>query len=221
MQAPVQPPFIPKHLVRLFVCGQNAEAIAGDLAEEFVELVSTAGLEYARRWYWRQSAKTVANLAVATFGTASWLMSATIICGFLLLGFALSIPERMIDAVLDWHRHGVIPYYTWPQMQSYLFWLNNAIMAGRLITAMLVGCVVALVAKRREMVATTALGFLWAIFGSVDLLIWFAKPAPLRTPVWFLLVTTYVYPLALVLGGMLVRIVRSHTARRSEEPTAH
>src|SRR5690348_9268473 len=112
MQSPVQPPFIPNHLVRLLVCGQNAEAIAGDLAEEFAELVSTAGLECARRWYWRQSAKTVANLTVATFRTAPWMMATTIAGGFLLLGFALSFPERMIDAVLDWHRHGVIPYYT-------------------------------------------------------------------------------------------------------------
>lgn len=213
MQAPVQPPFIPNHLVRLLVCGENAEAIAGDLAEEFAELVSKEGLEYARRWYWRQSAKTVADLTVATFRTAPWMMATTIVGGFLLLGFALSLPERMIDAVLDWHRHRVIPYYTWPQMQSYLFWLNNAILEGRLIIAIPVGCIVALIAKRREMIATTVLGFLWATLYSMAFLVWFAKPAPWHPPVWFAIMTSFVYPLALVHGGIIVREARSHTTR--------
>jgi hypothetical protein len=107
MQVPVQPPFIPNHVVKLFICGRNAQAISGDLTEEFAELVSTAGLEHARRWYWRQSAKTVANLTVATFRTTPWMMATTIIGGFLLLGFALSFPERMIDAHLCGHDHRV------------------------------------------------------------------------------------------------------------------
>lgn len=216
MQNPVQPPFIPNHLVRLLLCGQNAEAIAGDLAEEFAELVSTAGLEYARGWYWRQSAKTVANLAIAAFRIAPWMMATIIVGGFLLLSFALSLPERMIHAVLDWHRHGVIPYYTWPQFQSYLFWLNNAILAGRLITALLVGWTVALIAKRREVIATTALGLLWTAFCLMGLLISFAKPAPLRTSVWIALMTTFIYPLALVLGGIIVRETRLHATRSAK-----
>ena len=90
--------------------------------------------------------------------------------GFLLFGFALSLPERMIDAVLDWHRQGVIPYDIWPQMQSNLFWFNNAIQAGRIIIAIPVGCIVALIAKRREMVATAAVGFFLATLYSVGFL---------------------------------------------------
>lgn len=223
MEAPARPPFIPNHLVRLFACGQNAEAIAGDLAEEFAELVSRVGLGRARLWYWRQSVKTVANLMLATFQVAPWVMATIVVGGFLLLGFAMRIdwidsppslhlPARAaVMAVGGWHRRGamVSPDYPWL--------LDSASLAGRLIVAMFVGCIAALIAKRREMIATTALCFLCATLCSIELPLWLAKFATSHAypPLWFAAISNFAYPPALVLGGMIVRMVRSHTPARS------
>lgn len=221
MQASVQPPFIPSHLVRLFVCGQNAEAIAGDLAEEFAELVSTEGIEHARRWYWRQSIKTVVNLIVARFRTAPWMMVTTIIGGFVLLGFAmridslpsLSLPERMIDAVVG-------QPYTWPPMPFFPWLVDGAGLALRLIIAVSVGCIVALIAKRKEMIATTALGFLCGALCSIQLPLFFARFASTHSypPLWFAAISNFVYPPALVLGGIVVCLARSRAALSKTEP---
>lgn len=215
MQALVRPPFIPNHFVRLFVCGQNAEAIEGDLAEEFAELASTTGLEHARRWYWRQSVKTVANIIVATFRAAPLMMTATIVGGFLLLGFAmridwvyslpsLSLPGRMIEEVLG-------QPYTWPPMPFFSWIADSAGLALRLIVAISVGCIVALITKSREMIATTALGFLCGMLCSIELPLWFAKFASTHAypPLWFAAISNFVYPPALILGGVIVCVVRS------------
>ena len=223
MQASVRPPFIPGCLVRLFVCGQNAEAIVGDLAEEFGGLVSTAGFGPARRWYWRQSAKTVANLIVATFRTAPWMMAATIVGGFLLLGFAMRIvwidslpslflPERVaFIAVVGWHRRGAMVSL------DYAWLIDSVGLAGRLIVATFVGFIVALVAKRKEMIATGALCFLCEILCLVQLPLWFAKFASTHAypPLWFAAVSNFMYPPALVLGGMIVWFARSRATQSS------
>ena len=62
-QAPfVRPPHIALWLVDLFTPSEQAESIPGDLLEEFLELALKSGDAFARRWYWRQSVKTVAHL---------------------------------------------------------------------------------------------------------------------------------------------------------------
>ena len=57
-----QPPRIAVWLVGLFTPDQEAESIPGDLLEEFSHLASNSGVPFARRWYWRQIAKTIAHL---------------------------------------------------------------------------------------------------------------------------------------------------------------
>ncbi len=59
-QAPfVQPPRIAVWFVDLFIPYEQAESIPGELLEEFSDLASKSGLVSARRWYWRQTAKTI------------------------------------------------------------------------------------------------------------------------------------------------------------------
>ena len=59
MPRQVHPPRVVSWFVDLFPPIEQTETIQGDLLEEFSGLVSTSGIDLARRWYWRQSVKTV------------------------------------------------------------------------------------------------------------------------------------------------------------------
>jgi hypothetical protein len=80
----IQPPRIAVWLLNLFALTEGAESILGDLLEEFSLLVSKSGASSARRWYWRQTIKTVPQLAGVGFRTAPWMTTAAVIGGFLL-----------------------------------------------------------------------------------------------------------------------------------------
>jgi hypothetical protein len=57
-----QPPFVAVWLLELFTPEEQAESIVGDLLEEFSGFAAKPGVAFARRWYWRQSTKTVVRL---------------------------------------------------------------------------------------------------------------------------------------------------------------
>lgn len=210
----LQPPFLATWLIELFDSDWRAEAISGDLLEEFSGLAAKSEVAYARRWYWRQSIKTVVDLMAAGFRTAPWLIAGTVIAGYLLLWWSLaySLPETLIVAVLDLRRHHVIPYYTQHEMDAHVFWLNTGVMIGNLLVPLFVGCIVAVVAKAREMVATLALSVL--LF-AMDILVWFnvARHWPERTiPLPFVL-TGLAHEILIPMGGVIVREVRRTAGR--------
>ena len=60
----IQPPRFAVWLLTLFALDDQAESILGDLLEEFTLLESKSGVSFARRWYWRQTLKTVLQLAI-------------------------------------------------------------------------------------------------------------------------------------------------------------
>lgn len=205
-----RPPFIANWLIGLFTSGWHADAIPGDLLEEFSEVASKSGLAYARRWYWRQSVKTVVDLMGAGFRTAPWLIAGTVIGGYLLLTFGLgySLPERLIVAVLDLRRHHVIPYYTQHEMDAHVFWLNTGTLIGNLLVSLFVGCIVAVVAKAREMVATLTLSVL--LF-ALNVVTWVSVVRHWPSlPIMFI---NLAHIILIPIGGVMVRQVR-HTARR-------
>ena len=80
----VQPPPIAVWLVTLFTRAEEAETILGDLLEEYSQLASTSGLQFARGWYWRQSVKTIAHLAGNGWRVAPWSTAVPVAGGFLL-----------------------------------------------------------------------------------------------------------------------------------------
>ena len=202
---PFQPPQLAAWLVDLFIPGEHAESIPGDLLEEFSEIATRSGLTCARRWYWRQSIKTIGQLVSAGFRAAPWLIISTTVGGFLLFGFGLSLPDKLIDAVLEFRWHHVIPYYTQREMDAYVFCYNTAILVGRLLVAPLVGCLVAIVAKAREMVATLTLSF---VFFALNVVVWF-KIAKFPLPI---MLTSFAILIAM--GGIVVREVRRALGRR-------
>ena len=211
----VRPPRVAIWLVDLFTPDEDAEAIQGDLLEEYSELALKSGVASARRWYWRQSVKTIAHLMGTGFRVAPWSVAGAVVGGFLLLwlGFGFGLPERAILAVLDFRSQPhVHPYYTWPQAQVRVFWLVCGALIGRLLMSLFIGFIVAAGAKGREMVATITLTLIQGVFGAVEFLVWSAshRYAFLLMPV----ITPFGVSIMIVMGGGIVRKSRSAAARR-------
>ena len=153
----IQPPRIAAWLVNLFSAPREAESILGDLHEEFSALTAKSGGGFAQGWYWRQSIKTVVHLVAAGFRSAPWSTSAAILGGFLLMRVTFRSYQPAMTALLD--RYLVYEHHP----SAYLFMLSDGILIGHVLVATLVGTLVALVSKGREMSATTILGALSSV----------------------------------------------------------
>ena len=208
----VQPPRIALWLIDLFTPDRQAESIPGDLLEEFSLLASKSGVASARSWYWRQSARTIVHLVGAGFRAAPWLMACVLVAGFLLFGFANQLPDKVIAAVTNRR----LAYYQ-EHFNAYMFWMGDGILIGRVIVSMFVGCLVALAAKGREMVATVTLGLVLDVGLLLDVLgylPWVAKHWPdygFQLP---FLMARFASSIAIIIGGGIVRKSRSAVARR-------
>jgi hypothetical protein len=198
----VQPPRIATRLIGLFTSDNEAEAIPGDLLEEFSHLASKSGVAIARRWYWRQTGKTITHLAGGAFRSAPWFTAALVVGGFLLHGFLNALPDKVLSEVTDrylafWSSH----------FQAYM-WVLNGMMIAHLMASLLVGSMVALAAKGREMVATLTLVLVYCGMGGVALggaaLVWVATHRPMNVawPLW-------ADPFAIMMGGLIVRTRRA------------
>ena len=204
----VQPPRIAVWLVNLFTRAEEAESILGDLLEEFSQLASKSGVVFARHWYWRQTAKTIAHLAGMGFRVAPWSTAFAVIGGFLLNRLVSGQPERAIFAVL--HRYQVFERH----FSVYVFFATDGIAIGHVIASMFVGCAVALAAKGKEMLTTITLGLVLCAMTGVADLVWVATGQAFI--LWML--PWYVADwLAIVVGGAIVRTRRlAATTRRSK-----
>jgi hypothetical protein len=206
----IQPPRIAAWLIGLFTSEQDAESVPGDLLEEFSHLASNAGVAAARRWYWRQTARTIAHLAGAAFYSAPWLMAAAVVGGFWLHGFVSGLPDKALSLVTDrylmfWSSH----------FQAYL-WVLNGMAIAHLMASLLVGCIVALVAKGREIVATVALALVYCML-IVAALVWAVTHRRIEGA-WML--WSCAAPLAIVVGGVIVRTRRSRNVDSRERDSS-
>jgi hypothetical protein len=197
----VQPPRIAIWLVNLFTCAEEAESILGDLLEEFSDLESKSGAAVARSWYWRQTVKTVAHLIVDGFQNAPLSTTGAVVGGFLLLRFVSGLPEKAIFAVL--HRYRVYDHH----FNAYVFLATDGIAIGHVIASMFVGCMVALAAKGREMVATITLGLVLGALAGVSILAWLYRTGD--ASILWMLPWYFADSLAIVIGGAVVRMRRS------------
>ena len=193
----VRPPRIAAWLVKLFASTEE-ESILGDLLEEYSDFASKVGVAFARRWYWRQAVKTVAHFVRSGFRDAPWSTSIAAIGGFLLHRFVSGLPDKVLSAVTDrylafWSTH--FEAYTW---------MLNGMLIEHLIGSMFVGCVVALAAKGREMIATMTLALiLCTLMGTA--VVWVATHGRIEVA-WML--WSSADPFAIVMGGVIVRTRR-------------
>jgi hypothetical protein len=205
----VRPPRIAAWLVELVAPRRDAESILGDLFEEFSDLASKSGLASARRWYWRQSVKTIAHLVGAGFRVAPWIIAAAVVMGFLLLRFGSGLPEKLVVALLRTQR----PYSN-TRVDAYMLFLTWGILIGRLIESMIIGCIVAVAAKDREIVATTTLGLVFGALTGLGLMLLAGQWLENAYLIPFL-VNQFSSSIMIVIGGVIVRESRSAMARRT------
>jgi hypothetical protein len=206
----VLPPRLAVWLVSLFAPTGEAESMVGDLLEEFSQLASRVGLSVARRWYWRQTVKTILSLLLAGFRSAPRTITAVVIGGFLLRWFVSwwsnPVMNRAIEAVLEKYQ----VYEHDPHV--YLFWLTHTFLFERLLANVLIGVFVAFTAKGREMTATVMLGLVSAVLAVQSVWRGMARTGDqglLGTLPW-----SFAFYLALVVGGAIVRILRLRTTIR-------
>ena len=113
--------------------------------------------------------------------------------------FVSGLPDKLLSAVTDrylmfWSTH----------FKAYL-WVLDGMAVAHLTGSMFVGCMVGLLAKGREMVATMTLALvLCALSGAA--LVWVAMHQPVDVA-WVL--WSCADPLAIVIGGAIVRTHRS------------
>jgi hypothetical protein len=195
----LQPPRLAVWLVNLFNAPDNAEAIMGDLLEEFSQIAHQAGAVFARRWYWRQSLKTIVHLIGTAYRAAPWWTSAGVAGGMLAHRLLWRWVEPTIFAFLDRYQ---IPEY---HFSVYVFLASTGLDIGYLIVFLFEGCVAAIVAKEREMAAATTLSLIYAALCGTAVVSWVVQGH------WALSRLTWDFAdtFAILVGGAIVRTQRS------------
>jgi hypothetical protein len=196
----IQPPRLAVWLVNLFTVPDNAEAIMGDLLEEFSQTAHQAGVVFARRWYWRQALKTMVHLIYTAYCAAPWLTFAGVAGGFLTRRLLWGLVEPTIFAVLDRYQ---IPEH---HFNLYVFLASTGLDIGYLIVFLFEGCIAAIVAKEREMAAATTLSLILAAMTGVAVVSWVVQGHywPLSRLTW-----NFADTFAILIGGAIVRTQRS------------
>ena len=194
----LQPPRLAVWLVNLFTVSDNAEAIMGDLLEEFSQIAHQAGVVFARRWYWRQSLKTIVHLIFTAYRAAPWLTSAGVVGGSL-TGRLVKVVGPGIFAVLVRYQ---IPEH---HFNVYVFFATTGIDIGYLLVFLLEGCIAAIVAKEREMAAATTLSLIYAALCGTAVVSWVVQGHFALSRLTWDFADTF----AILIGGAIVRTHRS------------
>ncbi|HEV2196134.1 MAG TPA: permease prefix domain 2-containing transporter [Candidatus Acidoferrum sp.] len=205
-----RPPWLAAWLVELFTPAEQADSILGDLHEEFSEVTSKSGVAAARRWYWRQSVKTICHLSGAAFRNAPWSIAGIVLLGFLLnwLSARLQLPENVIMAILRAQRPYSNLHYGF-----YVWLINYGISISCVVTSLLIGCIVAILAKGREVVTALTLIVVHAV-PFIWLLVLLYEHNPDRGQAFAASMHFFMFRRALdvvstLVGGVLVRKLRS------------
>jgi len=208
-----QPPFLAAWLVSLFGSSLQAESLLGDLAEEFSDVASKSGVASARRWYLRQSLKTIAHLAGSPFRTAPWSLAGVVLLGFLLRWFSAAFPERVVIAILRAQR----PYSNL-HYDFYVWLVTWGIPIVRVVEMTLTGCIIAAIARGKEMAATiTVVGISVVIVGWNFFLVTRNLPPQIPLP-WGSLLGSLANWVATLLGAVIIREIRSLSLRLHSTP---
>lgn len=209
----VQPPRLAVWLVNLFTPYEQSESILGDLLEEFSDLAVKSGMAFARRWYWRQSVRTVAHLIGSGFRGGPWQIAGAVVVGFLLYFLCGGRLEEAVVAVLNFGRHPHHnPYYTWSQAQARLRLIEYGDLVGHFLLSLFIGCIVTLAVKGREMVAAITLAFVLWVPAMGFFLVWSARHGPFLP---LQLITPLSDSIMIVMGALIVRKIRSAAAPRT------
>jgi len=152
----VRPPRLATWIVTLLAPPAEAEAIVGDLHEEFAPLAAQHGAASARRWYWRHSVRAAGHLALGPFIARPWSSIAIGVAG-LLSSFAIgSITNVAARAI-------VLRYPVYDYMPAALFWQISG-----MLPLVVTGFVAARLAQNRPMTAALSILLAMAAWQALD-----------------------------------------------------
>lgn len=209
----IQPPRLAVWLLNLLAPNEQSESILGDLLEEFSDIASKSGMPFARRWYWRQSARTVAHLIGSGFRCGPWRIVGAVLGGYLLYFLCVGrLEQDVVVVVLNFGRHAHDnPYYTWSQAQARLRLIEYGGWAVHFLLWLFIGGIVAMAVKGREMVAAITLAFVLWVQAMAFFLVWSARHGPFLP---LHLIAPLSGSVMIVVGGGIVRRIRSAAAPR-------
>src|SRR5580700_7130401 len=107
--APVRPPRVAAWFVEVFASPEEADAVLGDLAEEFSATIARDGDRNARHWYQREAGRTIRDLALSEWRTRPWSSAAIACVGLILIrwilpvGIVLTAPLQIAATALVSH----------------------------------------------------------------------------------------------------------------------
>ena len=201
-------PFFGTWLLGLFASSEDRDQIAGDLAEEFLEKSARSGANAARRWYWRQILKSLPHLFASSLRDSPWRIAVAVALGIALRRSLGRLPELAIFTLVE--RYRIYDNH----FGVYQFLASTGIDLGQLVTFFLVGSVVALIARKRELAPALLLGLAYAGLAVGTCIFIVAKTGDLsfclRLP-WYLADAC-----AIFLGAVAVRSLQA--ARQARRP---
>ena len=212
-QASRRPPRVAVWLVELFTPYEQAETIPGDLLEEFSDLASKSGVACARRWFWRQTVPTIFHLVRSGFQAAPWSTAGVLFGGLFLVQLGHIFSEWAIRTGMQFVNHHFLPPYHHLRFDVLL--INGGMYLIRLAVPMLIGCMIALACKKREMLATVALSLVCsvqAIIGFWTFMHGRGYGENYKTLGWVLLYS-FGGLFAIVFGGVIIRRYRRRCLR--------
>jgi hypothetical protein len=206
-----RPPRLANWGLNLFVSKQQVSPLIGDLREEFAAVASQRGLASARRWYWRQAAKTVPHLFLAQLGVQPWQTFTALVAGLVLL-WLVNIP---MVAIRNYYPNG------WPEFVRFA-WLLGYPVVALVAPPILSGCVVAGTTRRRGLADTVLMSLVVLAF-RVGVALFFPKQLAELPPAWSLIwvhvtstwvglsapIGVGVWPMLVFVGGLSARRLNS------------
>jgi hypothetical protein len=198
------PPRIAVWLLNLCAGSDAADAIVGDLLEEYFLEAARCSPASATAWFWRQTLKVIPHLLATGFREAPWSTACALLAGLLLMRLAFPLPGALIVAILS--RYRVCDSH----FSFCMFWIHDGMLMGTIILDGIVGVILGFASKRREMTVTATLAsfhILWNIGGVLLAMI----AIPRYWPTWTVL-HAVALSIAVLSGGALVRICRLRAA---------
>jgi hypothetical protein len=145
-------------LITLFGPGEAGQASLGDLLEEFSSQRRKMRGPAAKRWFWRQTLRTLVYLVGREIRIAPVTVAVAAIGGFLLRWYVSRSLRPTVTAAIDallqrFHLYLLDPH-------AYIFWTIHLVYAERFLFNALVGIAISKVAKEYEIGAVVLLALL-------------------------------------------------------------
>jgi hypothetical protein len=216
-QASFHPPRVAAWLIELFTPHEQSESIPGDLLEEFSDLASKSGAAHARRWFWRQTVPTIVHMVRSGFQSAPWSTAGVVLGGLLLVQLGHIFSEWAIRTGTEkFVNHSVFFSH---HVHLVVFVMNGGMNLIRLTVPMLIGGIIALASKKREMLVTITLSLICSVQAVTEFWTFvhghgWGDYKTLRPSVLILTLLFFFGGLfAIVVGGIIVRRYRFRSLR--------